>query len=172
MTQLLNWSKTVVLQRYQSGSIPTGFEWLVRYLKIQGVNLESFQEDFDLGQNNSFETVSAKIRSVYPTINIKVESFTKGIDKVNRIKSLLEEQKPCLISLALGNSQGWHIMPVVNIDETSMQLIHNADAEGHCTWVFPVAEIVWRHDYLQGGHDISWIEPTLGAQTSKTQLGS
>ena len=130
MAQLLNWSKTVVLQRHESGCIPTGYEWLIRYLKIQGVNLESFQEDFDLGQDNSFDSVSAKIRSVYPAINIKVESFTKGIDKVNRIKSLLEEQKPCLISLALGNGQGWHIMPVVNIDETSIQLITSCG----CGW--------------------------------------
>ncbi len=118
MTQLLDWSNTVVVQRHESGCVPTGYEWLIRYLKIQGVNLEIFQEDFDFGQNNGFESVSAKIRSVYPTINIKVESYSKGIDKVNRIKSLLEEQKPCLISLALGNGRGWHIMPVVRIDET------------------------------------------------------
>jgi hypothetical protein len=160
MAQLLNWNKTVVLQHHESGCIPAGYEWIIRYLMIQGVNLGTFQEDFDLGQDNSFDSVSAKIRSVYPAINIKVQSFTKGIDKVNRIKSLLEEQKPCLISLALGNGQGWHIMPVVNIDETSIQLIHHADLDGHCTWVFPIAEIVWRHDYLQGGHDISWVEPT------------
>ena len=160
MAQLSNWSKTVVPQRHESGCIPTGYEWLIRYLKIQGVNLETFQEDFDLGQDNGFDSVSEKIRSVYPKINIKVQSFTKGIDKVNRIKSLLEEQKPCLISLALGNGQGWHIMPVVKIDETSIQLIHHLDAEGHCTWSFTIAEIVWRHNYLQGGNDISWIEPT------------
>jgi hypothetical protein len=159
MAQLSNWSKTIVPQRHESGCIPTGYEWLIRYLKIQGVNLETFQEDFDLGQDNSFDSVSEKIRSVYPTINIKVQSFTKGIDKVNRIKSLLEEQKPCLISLALGIGQGWHIMPVVRIDET-IQLIHHVDANGHYTWIFPIAEIVWRHDSLQGGHDISWIEPT------------
>ena len=159
MTQLLDWSKTLVPRRHESGCVPTGYEWLIRYLKIQGVNLETFQEDFDLGQDNSFVSVSAKIRSVYPTINIQVQSFTKGIEKVNRIKSLLDEQKPCLISLALGSSQGWHIMPVVRIDETTIQLIHHLDANGHCTWVFPVAEIVWRHDYLQGGNDISWIEP-------------
>jgi hypothetical protein len=159
MAQLSNWSKTIVPQRHESGCIPTGYEWLIRYLQIQGVNLKTFQEDFDLGQDNSFDSVSAKIKSVYPTINIKVQSFTKGIDKVNRIKSLLEEQKPCLISLALGNGQGWHIMPVVRIDETTIQLIHHADADGHYTWSFPIAEIVWRHDYLQGGHDISWIEP-------------
>jgi hypothetical protein len=89
----------------------------------------------------------------------KVQSFAKGVDKVNCIKSLLDEQKPCLISLALGDGKGWHIMPVVRIDETTIQLIHHADADGQCTWVFPVAEIVWRHYYLQGGHDISWIEP-------------
>jgi hypothetical protein len=158
MTLLLDWSKTIVPQRHDSGCIPTGYEWLIRYLKIQGVNLETFQEDFDLGQNNNFGSVSAKIRRVYPAINIQVQSFTKGTDKVNRIKSLSEEQKPCLISLALGNGQGWHIMPVVRIDET-IQLIHHADADGFYTWVFPVKEIVWRHDYLQGGHDISWIEP-------------
>jgi hypothetical protein len=160
MAQLSNWSKTVVLQRHESGCIPTGYEWLIRYLKIQGVNLETFQEDFDLGKDNSFDSVSAKIRSVYPLINIKVESFTKGVDKVSRIKSLLEEQKPCLISLALGNGQGWHIMPVVRIDDTTIQLIHHANADGHCTWIFLIAQIVWRHDNLQGGHDISWIEPT------------
>jgi hypothetical protein len=58
----------------------------------------------------------------------------------------------------LGNGLGWHIMPVVCIDET-IQMIHHADADGQCTWVFPIAEIVWRHDYLQGGQDISWIDP-------------
>jgi len=72
MTQLLDWSKTRIPQRHESGCIPTGYEWLIRYLKIQGVNLETFQEDFDLGQDNSFDSVSAKIRNVYPTINIKV----------------------------------------------------------------------------------------------------
>ena len=159
MSQLSNWSKTVVPHLHESGCVPTGYEWLIRYLKIQGVNLKTFQEDFDLGQDNSLDSISAKIRSVYPTINIKVQSFTKGIDKVNRIKSLLEEQKPCLISLALGYGQGWHIMPVVRIDETTIQLVHHADADGHFTWSFPIAEIVWRHDYLQGGNDISWIEP-------------
>jgi hypothetical protein len=158
MAQLLNWSKTVVPQRHESGCIPTGYEWLIRYLKIQGVNLETFQEDFDLRQDNSLDSVSEKIRRVYPTINIKVQSFTRGLDKVKCIKSLLEEQKPCLISLALGNGQGWHIMPVVSIDETIIVLIHHADANGHYTWSFSVAEIVWRHDYLQGGNDISWIE--------------
>jgi hypothetical protein len=158
MTQLLDWNKTLVLQRHESGCIPTGYEWLIRYLKIQGVNLETFQEDFDLRQNNSFCSLSAMIRSVYPTIKIKEESFANGIDKVNCIKSLLGEQKPCLMSLALGNGLGWHIMPVVRIDVT-IQMIHHADADGYCTWVFPVAEIVWRHDYLQGGQDISWIDP-------------
>jgi hypothetical protein len=158
MTQLLDWSKTLVPQRHESGCVPTGYEWLIRYLKIQGVNLGTFQEDFDLGQNNSFDSVSAKIKSVYPEIKVRVESFSKGVDKVNRIKSFLEEQKPCLMSLALGAGLGWHIMPVVRIDE-DIQLIHHADRDGHCTWVFPVGEIVWRHDFLQGGHDVSWIEP-------------
>jgi hypothetical protein len=158
MSQLSNWSKIIVMQRHESGCVPTGYEWLIRYWKIQGVNLGTFQEDFDLGQGNSFDSVSAKIRSVYPTINIKVQSFTKGIDKVNRIKSLLEEQRPCLISLALGNGMCWHIRHVVCIDETIL-LIHHSDENGHFTWSFSIAGIVWRHDNLPGGNDISWIDP-------------
>jgi hypothetical protein len=160
MTQLSNWNKTVVPQRHITGCVPTGYEWLIRYLNIQGVNLETFQEDFDLGQDNSFNSVAANIRRVHPAINIQTRIFTKGIDKVNRVKSLLEAQKPCLLSLALGEEQGWHIMPVVCIDETTIEMIHDADAAGNHTWNLPITAIVWRHENLHGGNDVSWIDST------------
>ena len=54
MAQLSNWTKTIFPQRNEFGCVPTGYEQLIRYLKIQ-VNLETFQEDFDLGQGNSFD---------------------------------------------------------------------------------------------------------------------
>jgi hypothetical protein len=164
MTTLLNWNHIVVPQRQYTGCIPTGYEWLVRYLNIQGVNLGTFQKDFDLGQSNSFNSVAAKIRSKYPFISIQIQSFTKGIDKVKLVKSLIDGQTPCLISLALGKGKGWHIMPVVRIDDTIVEMIHHADANGNHTWKFPIRTIIWRHDNLQGGNDISWIDST---QSSK-----
>lgn len=160
MTELQNWNNVVVPQRHLTGCIPTGYEWVIRYLRIQGVNFQTFQEDFDLGQNNNFDSVGTKIRSVYPTISIQVQRFTRGIEKIERIKSLIEEQTPCLISLALDGGNGWHIMPVVRIDDTTIEMIHHADASGNHTWKFPIAEIVRRHDNLQGGNDISWIDLT------------
>jgi len=124
------------------------------------VNLQAFQEEFDLGQNNNFDSVTAQIRSRYPAISIQIQRFTRGSEKIERIKSLIEEQTPCLISLALDRGNGWHIMPVVRIDDTAIEMIHDADASGNHTWRFPIATIVWRHDNLQGGNDISWIDST------------
>ena len=157
MTELQNWVGVVVPQRHFSGCIPTGYEWLIRYLRIRGVNLQTFQEDCDLRQNNSFGSVADKIRSIYPTINIQIQHFTRGIEKIERVKSLIEKQVPCLISLALGGINGWHIMPVVSIDDATIEMIHHADASGNHTWRFANVTIVWRHDNLQGGNDISWI---------------
>ena len=127
MVELVYWDNIVVPQRHSTGCVPTGYEWLIRYLGIRGVNLETFQEEFDLGQNSSFGSVAAKIRSKYPVINIQIEYFTKGIDKVQDIKSLIEEHTPCLISLALGGKNGWHIMSVVRIDD----LISRASGKTH-----------------------------------------
>ena len=52
MPTLANWNSFTVTQRHETGCIPTGYEWLIRYLNIQGVNLSIFQESFDLGQAN------------------------------------------------------------------------------------------------------------------------
>lgn len=162
MPELLNWNKIVVPQRNCTGCVPTGYEWLIRYLGIQGVNLATFQDEFDLGQNNSFFSIAAKIGNKYPTINIQTRVFPKGkgIEKVSHIKSLIAKQMPCLISLALGREQGWHIMPVVLIDDLIIEMIHDGNKGVNCIWKIPIEDIVWRHDNLQGGNDISWIDST------------
>lgn len=172
MTELLNWNNIIVPQRNFTGCVPTGYEWLIRYLGIQGVDLATFQEEFDLGQNNSFTSIAAKIRNKYPTINIQTQVFPKGIDKVTHIKALIEKQTPCLISLALGKGQGWHIMPVVLIDDLTIEMIHDGIQGVNCIWKIPIKDIVWRHDNLQGGNDISWIDSALGATSSLTKVNS
>jgi hypothetical protein len=170
MTLLLNWNNIVVPQRHESGCAPTGYEWLIRYIGIKGVKLDTFQEDFDLGRNNSFDSVAAEIRRKYHTINIQVQSFTKGIDKVGRIKTLIDGQTPCLFSLALGQEQGWHIMPIVYINNSVMEMIHHADEHGNYTWKFPIQTIIWRHDNLQGGNDISWIASSQNPKACHSQF--
>jgi hypothetical protein len=158
VAELSNWGNIVVPQRYYTGCVQTGFEWLIRYLCIQGVNLDTFQEDFDLGEDNSFDSVASKIEARYSGIDIRIQSFINGLVKVNFIRTLIENQQPCLISLALGGKDGWHIMPVVRIDDKTIAMIHHADHQGNHTWTIPLEEAVSRHDNLEGGNDIAWIE--------------
>ena len=174
MSELLNWNNTVVPQRRpESGCIPTGYEWLIRYMRIQGVDLTKFQEEFDLGRNNNnFDSVAAKIMSRYPTINIHRQGerdFPKGVDKVARIKSLVEKQIPCLISLTL-QKDSWHIMPVVYVDDTTMEMIHDGIRGVNCIWKLGIKEIVWKHDNLQGGKDISWIDSVPSIVSSASDV--
>jgi len=158
MVELENWKTIIVPQRRESGCIPTGYEWLIRYLNIQRVDFRNFQEEFDFGQSNSFDYVAARIKSKYPAVSIQIMHFSQGVKKIDYIRSLIEAQTPCLISLALGRGQGWHIMPVVSIDNDKIEMIHDADGNGNHTWAFPVTEVIWKHDNLQGGDDISWID--------------
>ena len=122
------------------------------------MNLQTFQEDFDLGNSNSFDSVAGKIRERYPTIDIQTRRFDQGLEKIRKIQSLIDERKPCLISLALGHDLGWHIMPIVRVGDRRIEMIHSANTRGNHTWSFSVEEIKWRHDNLSGGKDISWIE--------------
>jgi len=55
---------------------------IVRYLCIEELNLETFQEDFDLGRSNNFVSVADRIRSRYlrapnlmPTSHRSVEAL-------------------------------------------------------------------------------------------------
>jgi hypothetical protein len=157
MSTLANWNSFTVPQRHETGCIPTGYEWLIRYLNIRGVNFSNFQEDFDLGQANNFTNIAAKIEQIHPFIKIQVKTFAKGADKVERIKQLINEQTPCLMSLALGGGNGWHIMPVVKVEETIIEMVHHAVANQNHIWSFQIRDIIWRHDNLPGGNDISWV---------------
>jgi hypothetical protein len=171
MTELSHWNDVIVPQRYQTGCIPTGYEWLTRYLGIEGVELDTFQEDFDLQRAhqgmNSFVPIADKIRSRYPFINIHTECFDHGLEKVEAMKNLIERDVPCLISLALRGfrtseghviERGWHIMPVVRIDDRRITMIHKGTENRNARLELLIATIVSRHNDLEGGKDISWIE--------------
>jgi hypothetical protein len=158
MTELKDWDRIKVPQRHETGCVPTSYEWLIRYLKIQGVKLDTFQEDFDFGVKNCFPYVSTKIHEKYSFIKIQVEAFTKGADKVAKIKTLIDNQIPCVMSLALGIGQGWHMMPIILIDDKTIAMIHHSFAGQNDVWDFTLDEIIKRHDHLPGGNDITWIQ--------------
>ena len=49
VVELSHWDELRVLERHRvTGCIPTGFDSMIRYSGIEGVNLDVFQEDLDL----------------------------------------------------------------------------------------------------------------------------
>ncbi|MGA2768658.1 MAG: hypothetical protein ABSF24_10145 [Candidatus Bathyarchaeia archaeon] len=159
MVELPNWEKIVVPQRHGTGCVPTGYEWMLRYLGTKGVNFDTFQEDFDLqysgeGKNN-FQDVARKVKTTYPDVNISIKSFDIGKEKLEFIATLVSNAVPCLLSVAKTPVGGdWHIVPVVSIDDTSVKVIWT----GNQTTMFAKTEIIHRHDNWPGGKDIAWIE--------------
>jgi hypothetical protein len=116
---------------------------------------------------NSFVPIADKIRSRYPFVDIHIESFDDGLKKIKAVKNLLERNVPCLISLSLSGfkteegqviKNKWHIMPVVCIDDRRITMIHRGTDKGNESFPLLITTIVSRHNELEGGKDISWIE--------------
>ncbi len=160
MVELSHWIEVIVPQRHQTGCIPTSYEWMIRYLDIEGVKFEIFQEDFDLGRRrNSYATVSEKIMENYPHICIKIKAFLTGQDKIDYIQKLLRKDIPCIISLKNHpRIPSWHSLPIVYINSNEMKGIWIAAGLGNQVRTFSIADIIFRHENWEGGKDISWIK--------------
>jgi hypothetical protein len=161
MAELSHWQGIVVPQRQETGCIPTGYEWMIRYLGGKGVNLETFQEDFDLQYrhegDNSFVPIAQKVKERYPQVGIKIGGFPNGKEKAEFIKKLIEEDVPCVMSIAKPTG-GWHIVPVVSIDDTKIKVIWIANAFGNQVCEYSITDVIFRHNNWSGGKDIAWIE--------------
>ncbi len=160
MVELSQWQGIIVPQRHETGCIPTGYEWMIKYLGIKGVNLKTFQEDFDLKfrceGDNSFVPVAARVKGRYPHVDIKIKDFSNGEEKVAFMKQLIKDDIPCVMSIAKPSGD-WHIVPVVSIDDTKVKVIWVANTFGNQVCEYPIAEIVFRHNNWCGGKDIAWI---------------
>ena len=80
MPELRNWKDVLVIQRDpELGCIPTSYEWMLRVSKVRGVNLENFQEEFNLQAqgkaDNNFNSIADAVEEKYPHIKIKRKSF-------------------------------------------------------------------------------------------------
>jgi hypothetical protein len=83
------------------------------------------------------------------------------------MERLIARDIPCLISLALAGfkthegcliDRGWHIMPVVRIDDQKIMMIHKGTKSGNDLLPLLITTVISRHNNLEGGKDISWIE--------------
>jgi hypothetical protein len=134
---------------------------MIRYLGINGINLDTFQEDFDLqlrGEgDNSFVPIADRIKERYSRINIKVKDFSNGNEKVAFLKQLIKNDIPCAISIAKADG-GWHIAPIVAIDDNIIKVIWVVNTTGNQPRDFIISDVVFRHNNWGGGKDIAWVE--------------
>lgn len=160
-----NWKDFAVRQRRSAtGCVPTGYETLLKAAGTTGINYSTFQEDFDLGKDNTFENVKNEILGKYPDLNIQIRSFPKGngTDKALEIERLLGQQTLVLVALplkALTGGRGWHIVPVIHIDAQQLHLLLWFESENEPTvQALNRKAFVAMHDHLPGGDDIAYLD--------------
>lgn len=163
MAVLSDYKNICVTQKNpQTGCIPTGIEWMLRYKGIQGVDFSCFQERFDLQgrqlANNNFDTVRNAITQIYSFLKLDKKEFQTGKEKLTFIEDLISKGTPCLISITLTPFGGWHIVPVVKIDEEIVKVLwlHVPDITKQ-TVSFLRAHLEFIHDNWLGGQDILYL---------------
>lgn len=171
MTAFPDWQKYIVPQRrLQTGCIPTGYEILTRAAGIPHIDLDSFQDDFDLDKDkdfdaadnpkNNFDSVAAAVKKKYPDLVFECVTFDTGAKKIAFIDERIAQQQPVLISLTMAplNGQGWHIMTVVEADDETFTLLIVMTQNGNSNLMKikkqQVAEI---HDQFDGGKEVAFL---------------
>jgi len=171
MAELSHWQKIIVPQRKKdTGCVPTGFEWLIRYQDIKGIDLANFQDEFDRTAqkrgDNSFDSVATEVKQKYSHVSIQVKGFDKAEDKIASIKDFITKDIPCLLSFPTyvtlcPCSLCFHMVPVVFIDDTKMKIICDADKDGNQTCDLLINNVICWHNIFKGGNDIAWLPKTV-----------
>ena len=167
MVELTEWRKSLVVQKdSRHGSIAAGFEWMIRFNKVKGVNLETFQDDFNLkagaGENN-FQTISEAVKEKYAHINIKHQNFKQdqAMDKVKFVKKLVSENIPSMLSLTLSSKKSiTHEMPITSYDDNYMRFVWRVGDKNNPDLLrVGYDDILIRHRDWDEGKAIAWLEP-------------
>jgi hypothetical protein len=176
MSAFPNWQQYIVTQkRSATGCIPTGYEVILRAANCEGVNFETFQDEFDLDKDlnsgeqpqNNFESVAQAIQAKYPDVRFKHVGFPKGEGqkKLVLVEELIRQRLPVLVSLSRAllsppyGGGGWHIMPVVDASNDSLTLLWSVDENSapH-TITLRKSDFVAIHEKCRGGDDIAFLE--------------
>jgi hypothetical protein len=173
MSVFPGWQEFAVPQkRPGSGCIPTGYEFILRAAGAKGIDWSRFQDEFDLDRErrgtepsrNNFKAVASAVAARYPHVSFQVAEFAsgRGCEKLQFIEQHVSRREPILISLALapfGQDGCWHIMPVVDMDESGLVLLHSMQPNGQPnTMQLAKAELVRIHDEFDGGNDVAYLE--------------
>ncbi len=160
--ELSHWKDMAVRQRNETGGVPTGYEWMIRYRDIRDIRLDTFQEDFDLEltgeDSNNFASVARKVMERYPQVSIKTRRFSEGYPKVCFVKSLLKKDIPCILSFVQIPKGRWHIVPVVYADYSKIKVIWFEDETGSQIREFNILEAEYLHGNWRGGKEIAWLQ--------------
>lgn len=158
------WEQYIVRQKRQmTGCIPTGYEILLRAAKIDGIDFDRFQDEFDLEfqgtDDNHFGSVARAIRQKYPHVNFVNREFATGKEKLLFIEQKIADQQPVIVSVSNGPGNGWHIMPVVDADVDSLTLFEQIESDGRITTRRILKrDFVTIHDNEQGGKEVAFLE--------------
>jgi hypothetical protein len=144
---------------------------ILRAAGVQGVDFGTFQDEFDLDMarqpsepfRNDFESVASAIQAKYPPVRFKVNIFAQldGLGKLRFVEEHVSQQRPLLISLAQApfGGGGYHIMPVVDMDDHTLTLLKILSADGNPQLQqLPKSELVRIHDNYPGGKDVAYLE--------------
>lgn len=183
MSVFPDWQKFAVPQRrLATGCISTGYELILRAAGAAGIQFDTFQDEFDFDKDrlpfspwrpvrgirdlfrprNNFETIAAAVARKYPSVRLKVARFPKGRggEKLAFVERHVSQRRPLLLSLALDPpGSGWHIMPVVDLDDERLTLLNFMAADGTLNMqTVTRPELVRIHDEYPGGDDVAYLE--------------
>ena len=163
------WSQFAVHQRRpESGSVPTGYEMMLRAAGIEGIDFETFQDEFDLDKDaapetdpkNNFKTVSGAIRKKHPHVRFKIVGFApgEGHEKLAVLEEQISNQRLVLVNLYWENDK-WQIIPLVDATRDELVFLNWIDSNGRVSIHRMTKKAYVRlHDQVQGGHHIVYLD--------------
>ena len=172
MSVFRDWQRYAVSQTHDYSCIAAGYEMILRAAGADGIDFATFQDEFNFDKDyrpgetephNSFGRIRTAIAERYPNVIFGERSFAQGdgAGKLAFIEEQLAQQRPILVSLALEpfGHDGWHIMPVVDIDDDTVTLLNCLRDDGSPDLLhLRKQDLVDIHNNFDGGKEVSYLE--------------
>lgn len=166
MAELNEWQKALVVQKDgKLGAIVAGYEWMIRFNKVNSVDFDSFQDDFNLhakgeGQN-TFGSIAKAVEKKYPHISIQHKSIHYAREKIQFVKDLIDQNIPCMMKFAISYKENVaHEMPVVIYDERYMRFVWQVlDINNPNMLRVEYPDIGNRHIEWPEAREVAWLQP-------------
>ena len=166
MSELTEWQKSIVVQKDRRlGAIPAGFEWMIRFNNVDNINLDTFQDDFNLNAKgegeNSFKSIAEAVEQSYPRIKFKYKIFSDAREKIQFIKDLIDRNIPCMMKFSISYKNNVaHEMPAVIYDDLYMRFIWQViETEKPNMLRVEYIGLANRHNKWGEGREVAWLEP-------------